>query len=175
MSEPKKRHLPVVSTPPVNAEAEPEESAVTKAWQWVAFGAVLVFAAWLPLAVVAQKVSDALVARALGAAATREEIAARVATMHGGALASLEAALAVPHAVALALAASTGGFVMARFGGSSARAAALAGAVVGLVASALAIASSAASWALAVVVALASAFAALGGALGRARARRARP
>lgn len=145
MSDAKKRRLPVVKAPAPDETPEPRPG-----WQWIGFGVVVIFIAWLPLTIVAQKAVDALVARGAG-----------------------PLAIVLPHAVALALAATVGGWVIGRFGSVGWREGALAGAAVGVASVALALASSDGSWALVVVVGLAAAFAALGGALGRRAARRA--
>jgi tRNA-(ms[2]io[6]A)-hydroxylase len=170
VSEAKKRHLPIVKAPVADGPKEDDEPR--PGWHWVGFGAVLVFACWVPLAVLAEKVAQGLAVRTLGDVSSREEVAARVAELHGGARAQVVAALVLPHALALALASLAGGWVMGRYGGVGAREGALAGVAVGVVSVVLAWASSGGSWALGVVLVLAAAFAALGSAAGRRAARR---
>lgn len=166
-----RRHLPLAPEPRATGDGG-EPPAPRPAWHWVAFGAVIVFAAWLPLALVAEKVAEALASRALGGAVTQQEVAAQVVALHGGARARLLVALVLPHAIALASAAFGGGWVIGRYGDAGPLEAALAGTVVGVLSVLLACTSAGGSWALAVVVILAAAFAALGGAAGRNVARR---
>src|SRR5438552_5827003 len=82
-----KRRLPVLK-----ADPEPEEDSRHPPWQWVGFGTVMIFAAWLPLAYLAEAIKSRLAA-SLGV---------------GGAI-----ALAL---APLALAAVAGGFLVGRFG-----------------------------------------------------------
>lgn len=166
-----RRHLPIAPEPHAAVD-EGEPVSPRPAWHWVAFGAVVVFAAWLPLAIVAEKVAEALASWMIGGAATQQEVAAQVVAAHGGARLRLLAALVGPHVLALASAAFAGGWVMGRYGNVGPREAGLSGTVVGVVSVLLACTSAGGSWALAVVVVLAAAFAALGGATGRAAARR---
>jgi hypothetical protein len=133
---PEKRRLPVLKSAP-----EPEEDSRHPPWQWVGFGTVMIFAAWLPLAYFA------------------EAIKARLAPSVGGAV-----ALAV---VPLAAAAVAGGFLVGRFGKPAGpREAALAGLATGLVASALACGSAGLSWTPLVALAALVPFAWWGGSLG---------
>jgi MFS family permease len=78
--------------------------------------------------------------------------------------------MALPHAVALAIAAFVGGFLVGRYGGDPVgrREATLAGLMAGIVALVLAFAQGGISWPPLVVVILATVFSALGGARGRA-------
>ena len=131
-----KRRLPVLKS-----EAEPEEDSRHPPWQWVGFGTVMIFAAWLPLAYVA------------------EAVKARLAPSVAGAI-----ALAV---APLALAALAGGFLVGRFGKPAGpREAALAGVATGLVASGLACGAAGLSWTPLVAIAALVPFAWGGGAWG---------
>jgi len=153
-----KRRLPVVQ-PKAEDEAEPRP-----AWHWVGFGAVAIFVAWLPLAWLAEAIGRRLVA---GKVAGGE---AALAELSRSERLSALAMIALPQAVALALASAGGGFLVTRFGtGTKARDAAFAGACVGLLALGLTFASAGFSLAAFIVPLLATAFAALGGRLGLRR------
>jgi len=97
-------------------------------WHWVVFGALAIFAVWLPLAYVAQALSARLIDASLGNASPRALSAltateqARMSFLPWG----------LPTA-ALGLAASGGGYVLGRWGdGPAGRQAAEAGAVAAL-------------------------------------------
>ena len=142
-----KRRLPVLKTPgDVDADA-PSRAP----WQWVAFGALAIFVAWLPLAFVATWAASSL----------HRSGASPVAPV--GVL-----------AVGLALAALAGGFLVGRWGaaGVGVREAALSGLASAIVASALAFGAPGAAWGAAMTVLVAVPFSALGGALGLRRRRR---
>jgi hypothetical protein len=162
----KKRRLPVLSSGPSEETAEPRPG-----WQWIGFGAVLVFAAWLPLAALLQKLSPIWLSSLVSGAKDEAEVLARVRELRGSALAWYYVLTVGPQVLALAIAAGFGGFVVGRFGKPEAgvREAALAGAVTGLVACALACTSSGVSWTLLVVVAIAAAFSGIGGKIGLRR------
>jgi len=154
--------LPVVSSDAETPEPRP-------AWHWIGFGCVLIFAAWLPLAALLQKLSPLWLSPLVSGATDEREVAARVRALHGGALVWYFVLAALPNAIVLALAAFGGGFVVGRYGKPHAgvREAAFAGALTGLIACALAAAAAGISWALVVVVALAAGFSALGGRFGK--------
>jgi hypothetical protein len=119
-----KRKLPVLKDPP-GAE---DEIAERSPWQWVAFGIVLIFAAWLPLAWLAETVKGRLVARVLGSVASAEDAARAMESVSGGGRATLFVATIVLPAIAMVLGAAAGGYVIARWGTkTTAREAALAG------------------------------------------------
>ena len=153
-----KRRLPVVQ-PKIEEEGEPRP-----AWHWAGFGAVAIFVAWLPLAWVAEAVGRRLVASKVAGGE------AALAGLSRSERISALAMIALPQALALALASVGGGFLVTRFGqGTKARDAAFAGACVGLLALGLTFASAGFSLAAFVVPLLATAFAALGGRLGLRR------
>jgi hypothetical protein len=134
-----KRRLPVLKSEP-----EPEESSPHPPWQWVGFGTVMIFAAWLPLAYLAEGIKTRLPPSVAGA------IALAVAP--------------------LALAAIAGGFLVGRFGKPAGpREAALSGLATGLVASVIACGSAGISWTPLVAIAALVPFAWGGGALGARR------
>jgi hypothetical protein len=139
-----KRRLPVLKT----ASPEEEEAASRPPWQWIGFGAVGIFAVWLPLAYVA----------GLAAARIGLEGAAR------------SVSLAVL-AASLALASTAGGFLVGRWGahGVGVREAALAGLAAALIAGGLALGAPGAIVGVFVCVVVAVPFAALGGRLGLRR------
>ncbi len=150
--EPPKRRLPVLNSP----SAGGDEAQPRRPWQWVGFGALAIFTAWIPLAALA------------GAAAARlpsDEAHARFGV----------ALLAVAiYAAALALGAALGGFLVGRWGsaGVGVREAALAGLGAAAVAGAVTWASFGPSAGALLVAAVALPMAALGGRVGlRARAR----
>ncbi len=187
---PERRRLPVLqSLPPPSPAAQGGDPGSTEPdadadaiesrppWQWVGFGTVAIFAAWLPLAYAAQAAIERVVASRFGRETTREEIAAQIAAMASGDRARLMAILALPNILALGLAAFGGGYVVGRFGaGAGVREAATAGAMTALVAVILSLGGGTAASSLAsggVTAAVAVGFAAWGGRIGRrGRARR---
>jgi hypothetical protein len=140
-----KRRLPVL-------RAENADEPARSRWQWVGFGAVAIFVAWLPLSALAVK------------------IAARVGTREEEASPLGRAAVLVlgSFAAALALGALGGGFLVGRWGGPAVgvREAALAGLVAAIVAALVSWLSLGLAPATLVVVAVATPMAALGGTLG---------
>jgi hypothetical protein len=145
-----KRRLPLA--PSSDTDADP----VRAAWQWVGFGTVAIFVAWLPLSAAA----SALASRLVGPASSNNDVSPAAARVF--------VAMA---ALALGLAAGIGGFVVGRWGGAGvgvreATLAALAAAIVAVVAS---WASFGISLSALVVVLLALPFGAVGGKLGLAR------
>lgn len=116
------------------AGADPDAIEARPPWHWVGFGAVAIFAAWLPLAYVAQGLGERLVTRRFEGL-PREEAALRLAALSTGERLRVFAPLAAMHLLALALAATAGGFLVGRYGsGSTLREPALAGGVVALMA-----------------------------------------
>jgi tRNA-(ms[2]io[6]A)-hydroxylase len=174
-----RRRLPVLqSAPPPPAAGkgdEPEDESAIPArppWHWVGFGTVAIFAAWLPLAYVAQAVVARVLTQRFGAAATPADIAMSLGTMPAGERARLMAILAVPNVLALGLSAFGGGYLVGRFGaGTTGREAASAGAMTALVALVLSLGAGGTSGVAAVATAvvtvlLAVGFAAWGGKVG---------
>jgi hypothetical protein len=150
--DPPKRRLPVLNSP----SAEAEETAGRRPWQWVGFGALAIFTAWIPLAALA------------GVAASR------LAPAEGHASAVAAVAIVGVYAVALALGAGLGGFLVGRWGSADvgSREAALAGLGAAGVAAGVTWVSFGPSLGSLLLAAIAAPAAALGGRLGaRARAR----
>jgi hypothetical protein len=150
-----KRRLPVLKT----SEGTEDDAAPARTpWQWVAFGALAIFAVWLPLAFVAAWVASRL--------------AAPDATSAEGVLA--RAAPVAVLAAGPALAGLAGGWLVGRWGaaGVGLREAALAGLAAATIASALAFGAPGALWGAVIIVLVAVPSAALGGALGLRRRRR---
>jgi tRNA-(ms[2]io[6]A)-hydroxylase len=142
-----KRRLPVL-----NAPANGEDDAPTRPpWQWVGFGTLAIFAAWLPLAFAAAWLASRLDADG-----------------------SSHVTSVVILGAGLGLAALAGGFLVGRWGapGVGVREAALAGLATALIASALAFGAPGAVWGALTTVLVAVPFAALGGRLGVVRRRR---
>jgi hypothetical protein len=152
-----KRRLPVLKTP--QADAPDEEPRPP--WQWVGFGAVAIFVAWLPLSLLVGALAARLAAGAEGG--TQDDVVRAALTIR------------VAYFVELALGAIGGGFVVGRWGaaGVGVREAALAGLAAGLIAVGVSCASFGVSvGSLVVIVAIAVPAAAIGGWLGlRRRAR----
>ena len=122
-----KRRLPLLASSP---EPEGEETPDRPPWHWAGLGAMAVFFAWLPLAALV----GSIIARLL-----------RGASAEGGGMADapLEVRLLMIglHALAFAIAAALGGFLVGRFGGLAGRKeAAASGAVAAAVAWAIAFA-----------------------------------
>ena len=140
-----KRKLPVLQSAPA------EDDEPRPPWQWVGFGTVMIFTAWLPLAYA-------------GAALVAPPARPDAAAIEGGrGLAKLLLATTVP----LVVAAAAGGFLVGRFGKpAGVREAAFAGLLTGLVAVSLTALSGAFSPLFLVVVAIATAAAGGGGAAG---------
>jgi hypothetical protein len=143
-----KRRLPLLQT---SAQDEATESP-RPAWQWVGFGAVAIFAIWVPLSALAGAIASRLFAHASDEAALR-----RAALAASGAF-----------GVALAGGALAGGFLVGRWGPPSVgvREAALAGFAAAVVATAWAWVSSGSSGGMLLVVLMVPPVAALGGRLG---------
>jgi hypothetical protein len=160
-----KRRLPVLSSP-----SEPDEPP-RPPWHWVGFGAVAIFATWLPLSALAQTVLRRMLLARFGSNVDEAEIGARLRAMSAGEQARQMMMIAVPHLVALALGAFGGAWLIGRWGsGLTRREPAMAGFFAGFVACILAFASSGGiSWPPLVVVVLATGFAWLGGAAGLKR------
>jgi hypothetical protein len=167
-----RRRLPVIqSAPPAKGEPEgpgaapDDENAiqVRPPWHWVGFGTVAIFAAWLPLAYVAQAVVKRVLSQRFGETATAQEIAMSLGTMAAGERARLMAILALPNVFALGLASFGGGYLVGRFGtGTGPRESASAGGMTALVALVLALGSGATAGGAAVVTALVTVLLAVG-------------
>jgi hypothetical protein len=150
-----KRRLPVLNSP----SGEPDE-AERRPWQWVGFGSLAIFTAWVPLAALAS-------------------VAAGRLHPSGDDRAPVAAVLIVLglYGAALALGAALGGFLVGRWGtaGIGVREAALAGLGAAAVAGVVTWVTAGPSAGALLVAALAAPTAALGGWLGRrARARQGR-
>ena len=111
-----KRRLPVLNAAPL------DEGSPRRPWQWVGFGVVAIFTAWVPLAALATLAA----ARIAGGASGRAALAAGAGT-------------AAVFALALGLGAALGGALVGRWGpaGVGVREAALAGLGAALLAGAL--------------------------------------
>jgi hypothetical protein len=152
-----RRKLPVLNATPSAESAEPRPP-----WHWVGFGTVAIFAAWLPLALVAQSICARL--SRLPASSSPAETAANFYALPAIERAKELASIALPHGLALSLASFAGGFLVGRYGApAGAREAALGGLMAGIVAVILAFSSGGISWPSLVVAAVATGFAAWGG------------
>jgi tRNA-(ms[2]io[6]A)-hydroxylase len=122
-----RRRLPVIQPP---KETAPEDEGEARPpWHWIGFGTVAIFAAWLVLAYAAGAIVKKAVEPWVGAATTEAEAAARWGALSPEDRARVAAIQWIPHALAFALAAFAGGYLVGRFGkGTSAREAATAGA-----------------------------------------------
>jgi hypothetical protein len=152
-----KRHLPLIQSASEGAD-EPPRSV----WQWVGFGAVAIFVAWVPLSLLAGVVGT----RAL-AGARDEEAMTRAAIVS-----------VVAYGLDLTLGAFLGGFLLGRWGkpGVDARHAGLAGLAAVVLLGAMMGVSRQPALGLLPVAALVPLAAALGGAIGfRARTRASSP
>ncbi len=167
-----RRRLPVIQSAPKKDEDEGEDRPP---WHWIGFGTVAIFAAWLPLAYLAGAIVKRAVEPYVGGAASAEEYAARYAALAAGDRVRLAAIQWIPHALAFAIAAFAGGFLVGRFGkGTRAREAAAAGAATSVIALTIAAGGGIGSVGaglvmIAVVALLAIGFAAWGGKAGVAR------
>jgi hypothetical protein len=136
------RHLPIAGqkqAPPPGTVASPEEERPP--WHWSAIGAVLVFTAWLPLAMIGQWLSARLVGMIVPAG-VEGDTAAALAVLPPDRRALLHASLVGPQIVMFLLATYGGGFLVGRFGGKAgAKEAAVAGVLAASTAWALTAAS----------------------------------
>ncbi len=121
-----KRRLPVLNTKPPAGGGDDEPPRPP--WHWVGFGIVLVFAAWLPLAWLAELVKSKVLVGFLGRVQNPAETEAAMRQLGtSGRLAVVVATLGLP-ALAMALGAAAAGFVVGKFGPqTTARDAGLAG------------------------------------------------
>jgi hypothetical protein len=171
--------LPSTGTPPGPSAApspasEDEDDEKRPPWQWIGFGTAAIFGAWLPLAYVAEALKVRAIAGFLGAVGSAEETAAAVARLQGGDRTKLGVIVIGLPAVALALGAFLGGYLVGRWGapsGAGVREAGLAGLMTSLIVSVLACASFGISAAPLASVALAVPLAALGARVGQRRYR----
>jgi tRNA-(ms[2]io[6]A)-hydroxylase len=161
-----KRRLPIL-----NPQGHEEEEKARPPWQWIGFGTVAIFAAWLPLAYLAELVRRRVTFAWLGDAATPEDAARALAALAPADRAKLGLTVFLLHGGGLAIAAFAGGYLVGRFGSAAgAREAALAGLTAALIASILG--WSGISWVPLVTIGVAALFGWLGGRRGvRARAR----
>jgi hypothetical protein len=148
-----KRRLPLLQAAGHGEADEPPRPA----WQWVGFGAVAIFSAWVPLSALAGAFASRLLARASDEVALR-----RMALLSS-----------VAYALELAAGAVAGGYLVGRWGpaGVGTRQAALAGATAAAVLIAVTWASAGPALGMIPVLLLTPLMASIGGALGL-RARR---
>lgn len=134
-----KRRLPVLNRPP----DAPEDEEPRPPWHWVGFGVVLTFAAWLPLAALAEALKGRALLRVLGPVDGPDSAArAMVSLGAGGRVMVVLLTVGLP-VVAMAIGAAAAGYVVGRYGGTTRpREAGLAGAASAIVACALAWAAS---------------------------------
>ena len=114
-----RRQLPILNqkmAPPAGTVEAPEEGEERPPWHWSGIGAVLVFALWLPLAMVGQWLSRGLLG-ALVPAGSAEETEAFLARATGAIRWSVKAATVGPPLAGFALACLAGGAMVGRFGG----------------------------------------------------------
>lgn len=118
---------------------EQDEEEGRPGWHWIGFGVVAIFAAWLPLVYVAGLLAKRAVASFVGDPANEVEVASRIAAMSASERMKLSAVQALPHVLALGIAAFAGGYLVGRFGKDTrARDAAMAGGAAVVLALALA-------------------------------------
>lgn len=118
-----RRQLPILNqkmAPPAGTVAPPGEDEERPPWHWSAIGAVLVFALWLPLAMVGQWVSSQIL-RGLVPAGSSAQIEAFLAQASGSTRALVKASTVGPPLVGFALACLAGGALVGRFGGKAGR------------------------------------------------------
>ena len=130
-----KRRLPVLSAEPPSGEDESDRPE----WQWVGFGVVAMFSAWLPLAAAAGMFSRRVAESMIGGSLDAAETQARLAALDAAAQRKLMVSFMAPHVVALALSGVFAGFVIGKFGHGGGRAASVAAGLVCVVAGLLAV------------------------------------
>jgi len=161
------RRLAVLQSKP---EAHAADEPPRPPWHWVGFGAVAIFVAWLPLAYVAERVANRVVAARLPGIESQADLGERLRQLSPSARLTTVALMALPHVVALVVAAAAGGFLVTRFGsGTRPREAALAGLMVGLLALGLTYAQAGLALAPLIVPVVAALSAWAGGRLGRGK------
>jgi tRNA-(ms[2]io[6]A)-hydroxylase len=160
-----KRRLPVVQPKP---DSEDDDVEPRPPWQWVAFGVVGIFGAWLPLAWIGQALGLRLARARLGD--LPDDLAAiqqRLTELPKDERGRIWVSILSPQVFALALAALAGGYLVGRWGqGAGVRAAAVAAALVSVVAGMLSCSATGAAWTALAVAVVAVPCAAGGGRLG---------
>ncbi|MDB4994055.1 MAG: tRNA-(ms[2]io[6]A)-hydroxylase [Myxococcaceae bacterium] len=143
-----KRKLPVLPStatpPPPPPPSDDDDDEKRPPWQWIGFGTAAIFGAWLPLAYVAEALKSRAIAGFLGTVGSPEETAAAIGRLQGGDRTKLGILVIGLPALALALGAFLGGYLVGRWGaasGAGVREAALAGLMTSLIVSVLACAS----------------------------------
>lgn len=180
-----RRRLPVIQSSKEPDEKKPDDGAADEnaieerpPWHWVGFGAVAIFATWLPGAFLAQKIGEHLVRSRFGGA-SEEEVGQRLMELPRDQVVMIFLPLALMHLAALAIGSAAGGYVVGRFGsGTTLREPALSGGVVAFMAIMLTIGRGGIVSALAtgaIVLAIAVGFAALGGKRGLKKKDRSTP
>ena len=118
-----RRRLPVIQSPPPPAKpdggdgSDADETAPERPpWQWIGFGTIVTFAAWLPLAYVASAISHHVFVSKFGESASRDDVELAFSGMDASERFRWTAMQTVPHVVAFALAAFAGGLLVGRFG-----------------------------------------------------------
>ncbi|MCC6525169.1 MAG: hypothetical protein IT373_21125 [Polyangiaceae bacterium] len=127
-----KHRLPVLK----GASPAPDEPPPRPPWHWVVLGAVGTLLAWLPLAWVGGRVTEAVLTDAFAGATTAEDVAALVDGMSSSKKWLLYAVVVGMPGLALGFAAVLGGLLVGRFGGAAGKKeATLAGVAAALLAS----------------------------------------
>jgi hypothetical protein len=151
-----KRRLPVVK-PPEPADGEPARPP----WQWVGFGVVATFAAWLPLAAVVQSWASRSMQQRFGNASP-QELGKMINALPTTERWTLHISMIALPMGALLIASAAGGYVVGRYGGEAGvREAVMGGAAAGLIAALIAF--SAAGFTGTIVIPVAALGAYLGG------------
>ncbi|WP_394825290.1 hypothetical protein [Pendulispora albinea] len=164
-----KRRLPLLKENP-HQPAPGSDEERRPAWHWVGFGVVIILAAWLPLAYVAEFVKGRVITAALGPVESQDQATLAIAALSSGERARLTAWLVALPAVALSVGALAGGYVVGRWSDKAGwREAGAAGAVVGILTGVLAFASGTMTPAALLPIALTAVLAALGGRRGSLR------
>ena len=131
-----KRRLPVLQAP-----QEPTEEP-RPPWHWVGFGVVIILAAWLPLAYLAEFIKGRVIASFLGPVESQDQATLAIAALSSGDRARLTALLVALPAAALAAGALGGGYVVGRWSDKAGwREAGAAGGTVGILTGAMALTS----------------------------------
>jgi tRNA-(ms[2]io[6]A)-hydroxylase len=166
-----KRRLPVIQSAPNEGGGGDGGDAdeARPAWQWVGFGVVAMFAAWLPLAAAAGMVGRNWAEKVIGAPLDEADALVRVGALDHVAQRKLMLALMVPHVAALALAGAFAGFVIGKFGQGGVRSASVAAAIVCALAGLIAVRDVSSFLALLVVLLVAVLSARAGVAVGQKR------
>jgi MFS family permease len=107
-----KRRLPVLKAAPDDETGDEPRPA----WHWVGFGTCAIFAAWLPLTMLANAVVARILAARIDTSGSFEDSQAALAALPSGERTKLTICVWLVYATALAIGAFFGGLLIGRWG-----------------------------------------------------------